>query len=472
MKVLALLCLGISLFDVVYSLPSLPFFNSEEGSKNEFLHSSPYSPEDLLEVRKSLNLSWTPDPDEFLSVPELITKYGYPVEEHFTTTSDGYILRMHRIPATKPGVTPNNHVVFLMHGVLMSSSDWIILGPQKALAYYLADQGFDVWMGNARGNTQSKNHTHLKPYQRKFWKFSWHEIATRDLPAMIDYTLKVTKKKALFHIGHSQGTTTFYVMCSELPKYNKKIIAHVSLAPIAYMKNAFSPLLRLVSKLLVVPKTLLNLFGIDEIMAHSSLMQMLGDNFCAVGERTEFLCRDFLFLVTGFDHAEFNDTMLPVFLAHTPAGASTRQLYHYAQLFNSGKFRQYDYFPFNSLHYGPLHPINPPSYNLKKVKAPVYLFYSNNDWLSHPKDVKTLCKKLGNCKAQTLVAENRFNHLDYVWGNNAKQRIYSEVKDEVLEQSMKEWNLKNSLLTDEFDDDEEEEVYEEDYDEDYSDDEE
>lgn len=71
---------------------------------------------------------------------------------------------------------------------------------------------------------------------------------------MIDYTLKVTKKKALFHIGHSQGTTSFYVMCSELPKYNKKIIAHASLAPIAYMKHAVSPFVRLMSKLLIVPE--------------------------------------------------------------------------------------------------------------------------------------------------------------------------------------------------------------------------
>ncbi|XP_044748536.1 lipase 3-like [Coccinella septempunctata] len=449
MKLLLLLCLSVPSFCYGFSIP---FFNSQKDPSDEYLHSMPYTKEEILEVRRKLNLSLVSDPDEYLSVPQLITKYGYPVEEHFTKTSDGYILRMHRIPPTKPGVTPNGEVVFLMHGLLMSSADWIILGPEKALAYYLADQGFDVWMGNARGNTYSRNHTRLKPHKSKFWKFSWHEIGTKDVPAMIDYTLKVTKKKALFHVGHSQGTTSFYVMCSELPKYNKKIIAHVSLAPIAFMKHAFSPIVRFASQLLVVPKTLLSIFGMNEILPHSALLTFLGNHFCAEGEKTEFMCRDVLFAVTGFDRAEFNDTLLPTFLGHTPAGSSARQFYHYAQLVKSGKFRQYDHFPFNSLHYGPLHPINPPSYNLKKVKAPVYLFYSNNDWLSHPKDVDNLCSKLGNCKSKTLVAENRFNHLDYVLGKHAKERIYTEVTEQVLENSLKEWRLRNSLTAEDEDD--------------------
>lgn len=47
--------------------------------------------------------------------------------------------------------------------------------------YMLADNDFDVWLGNARGNTYSANHTILKPFgsrinRRKFWDFSWHEI--------------------------------------------------------------------------------------------------------------------------------------------------------------------------------------------------------------------------------------------------------------------------------------------------------
>lgn len=50
------------------------------------------------------------------------------------TTKDGYILTLHRIPhgADGPGTGPRP-VVHLQHGLLSSSSDWIMQPPAKAL---------------------------------------------------------------------------------------------------------------------------------------------------------------------------------------------------------------------------------------------------------------------------------------------------------------------------------------------------
>ena len=76
---------------------------------------------------------------------------------------------------------------------------------------------------------------------------SWHELGTKDLPAVIDYILQTTGSEQIFYAGHSQGTTQFYVMGSERPEYNSKIRAMFSLAPVAFMSNLKSPLLQLTS---------------------------------------------------------------------------------------------------------------------------------------------------------------------------------------------------------------------------------
>lgn len=104
-------------------------------------------------------------------------------------------------------------------------------------AYLLADHNYDVWLGNARGNRYSRNHTTLDPDESKFWDFSWHEIGIYDLPAMIDHVLKVTGFPKLHYAGHSQGCTSFFVMCSMRPAYNDKVVSMQALAPAVYAKE-------------------------------------------------------------------------------------------------------------------------------------------------------------------------------------------------------------------------------------------
>jgi len=38
---------------------------------------------------------------------------------------------------------------------------WLINGPDEALAFILADNGYDVWISNTRGTKYSRGHTSL-----------------------------------------------------------------------------------------------------------------------------------------------------------------------------------------------------------------------------------------------------------------------------------------------------------------------
>ena len=81
--------------------------------------------------------------------------------------------------------------------------------------YILADAGYDVWLGNYRGNTYSRNHTFLNPdalLNHKFWDFTWDEMAKYDIPSMVEKVLEVTGEEEIFYAGHSMGTTAFMAM--------------------------------------------------------------------------------------------------------------------------------------------------------------------------------------------------------------------------------------------------------------------
>ena len=117
---------------------------------------------------KILNpLHWIPNfadipynPDSELTTVEIATRHGYLAESHTVVTEDGYILNLHRILCGRAGCGDGvRPPVFLQHGILASSADWVLSGPDKALAFLLADLGWDVWLGNER---ERLNHSKFK----------------------------------------------------------------------------------------------------------------------------------------------------------------------------------------------------------------------------------------------------------------------------------------------------------------------
>lgn len=73
--------------------------------------------------------------------------------------------------------------------------------------------------------------------------FSWHEMGIHDLPASLQYVANTTQKPGeIIYIGHSMGTTMFFVFSSTLPEVAKNVQIMVALAPVAYMTHLRSPI--------------------------------------------------------------------------------------------------------------------------------------------------------------------------------------------------------------------------------------
>lgn len=59
--------------------------------------------------------------------------------------------------------------------------------PDVAPAFVAVNDGYDVWLGNSRGNKYSRAHKTLDPNKDKFWYTDWEEMGAFDQPAIMDY---------------------------------------------------------------------------------------------------------------------------------------------------------------------------------------------------------------------------------------------------------------------------------------------
>ncbi|CAD1473127.1 unnamed protein product, partial [Heterotrigona itama] len=216
----------------------------------------------------------------------------------------------------------------------------------------------------------------------------WHEIGIYDIPAMIDHITEQTKQEKIFLVTHSQGGTAFFVMASERPEYQEKIIAHSALAPAVFMSRTGASLTKVLAFVTANSNRILNLLDMYEIKSSDVLIPTAGKIACPKESPLLPLCKGILDLLFGFDEKLNTSALLPVF-QYAPAGASIKQFAHYGQSGQSGrysvvehtaKFRQFDYGAADNMKkYGQK---QPPDYNLGNVSIPVDLYYGIKDVLA------------------------------------------------------------------------------------------
>ena len=367
-----------------------------------------------------------------MSIPDLIKYWGYPVETHEVRTDDGYLLTVHRIPHGKRNSHSdrNNNdtrrpIIFLQHGLLASSAYWVTNLPHQSLGYMLSDAGFDVWMGNMRGNTYSRKHTFLNVSSSEFWDFCFDDMAKYDLPAMIDYVLKATNRSQLYYVGHSQGTLTAFAGLSENKEMQKKMKMVFAMAPVArlrYIKNSIKNLANFEDEF----SWILKLLKINVIFPHWEAYNIFIKTICPWAE---YVCDSLPRLMGGWNNKYLNLTRVPVYFTYFPAGTSAKNMYHYAQLVKSGNFQKFDYGWWgNIVEYGSFHA---PMYHLENVPNAIVLFSGAEDTTATPKDVQWIAEHLPNVIRNIVI--KGFNHLAIGRGVTANKEVNEKIINFVRE---------------------------------------
>ena len=72
--------------------------------------------------------------------------------------------------------------------------------------------------------------------------FSWDEMASLDLPAVINHIKKATKQDDMYYVGHSQGTMIAFAEFSSNHELGKSIKKFFALGPVSYLGHMKSPL--------------------------------------------------------------------------------------------------------------------------------------------------------------------------------------------------------------------------------------
>ncbi|XP_034239610.1 lipase 1-like [Thrips palmi] len=364
--------------------------------------------------------------EAWLTTPELIEFWGYPGETHTVVTEDGYVVDVHRILGRRGQVDKPRRrktPVLIAHGY-GASSECMVLRDNNTLAFMLANEDFDVWLGNTRGNFYGRRHSHLSSADQRFWDFSWHENGVFDMRATIDYMLATTGEASVAVLGHSMGATSLFALLAEMPEYNAKVRAAFLLGPAVYfhsVRGTFNE----VRKRAPWSERTLSLIRLENFMTRAPYPRLCFSNLGGGMTINPNCIRVFTDAQGPFFNTNHN-TYLPILLRHWPAGTSVGQLAHFMQLIVKGDgFKKFDHGPErNRVLYGTA---SPPPYNLTNVRSPCFFYYCDNDYQANPKDVRRLAADVPGTAGLFRTPARAFNHLDIMYEEAAGELVYKRL---------------------------------------------
>lgn len=344
--------------------------------------------------------------------------FGYEIDDHIVTTKDGYLLTLHRIKPLKP----NSPVVYLHHGLLMCSDVWCVhLNKDENLPFKLHDLGYDVWIGNNRGNKYSSKNLHLKQSSLQFWDFSIDEFAIYDIPDSIDYILNITKKINLTYIGFSQGSAQAFASLSINPSLNFKINKFIAIAPAMTPKGLNNNIIDSLMK--ISPNLMYLIFGKKSLLSSTILWSKIV--YTPLFIKVIDLSLLFLF---NWKNKNINKNQKISSYSKLYSSTSVKSVVHWFQIIRNRNFQMFDEFDYNKFIKNSK-PLNFPTHS--NITTSIYLIYGKVDSLV---DINEMLGLLPD--GVEAIGIDDFEHIDLLWGENIGEKVFSYVID-ILNQDKK-----------------------------------
>ncbi|KAL1919838.1 uncharacterized protein VTP21DRAFT_1769 [Calcarisporiella thermophila] len=367
---------------------------------------------------------------------EIVSSWGYPVESHLVTTRDHYVISLFRVQS-KSGSTPRagRPAVLIFHGFFMNCEVWVtLLNEKHNLPIILADAGFDVWVGNLRGNKYGLKHLYKKPSSQSFWEYSLDELALYDLPDTIDHILRVTGQKSLSYIGFSQGTAMAFAALSINPLLNEQINLFVALAPATTPPGLDNSWIDAVVKatpnityLFLGRKRALSAALFWQRVLPPQLFMRLIDVSC-----------NFLFGWTG---RNIKPAQKVVSYQHLYSFTSVQAVVHWFQIIRCGRFQMFDDLPCRLPYYRAADGNSPHRFPTSQIRTPIAIYYGDSDSLVNIEDL------LKNIPRPIKIQKKAgWEHLDFLWADGI-ENVYYDVL-ELVKGFIQEKELREKLNPD------------------------
>ncbi|ODQ77356.1 hypothetical protein BABINDRAFT_163613 [Babjeviella inositovora NRRL Y-12698] len=363
---------------------------------------------------------------------DLVEAHGYRLHEHVVQTQDGYLLTIHRLfspssSASEPDMYPKP-VVYFHHG-LLTNSELFVLGEttEKCLPFLLLKRGYDVWLGNNRGNKYSRKHVSRRANDKQFWNFSLDEYALYDIPNSVDYILQATGESLVTYVGFSQGSAQALAALSLSPALNKKINLFVGLSPAMVPRNLNHPLLKNIVNL--APRFLFLAFGKRAIVPSVIFWQKL------FGPKLyEQVVDKSLTVLFGWKSQNISPAQKLMGYTHMFSPSSVKSVVHWFQIIKTRRFQMYD----EGGNAGSLltsltlestfsknHRVAP--FPVQNITTRIMLVYGKSDILV---DIDSSMANLTPRELEVLGVDG-YEHMDTLWGENVELLVFEPILEKI-----------------------------------------